>query len=120
MARMEVEMRTKKRSVPLTREVQVLRFFRRSRGISLVAAGRLIGVDGSAIVHMEQGRMALPPTRLRELVSAYGYSMAEFNEYLSGKEIPTNLVEECSALLSQLSEANLRIVHGFLKQFANR
>lgn len=110
----------KKRQVPIRREVQILRFMRLSKGLSTNQAGRKIGIDGTAIVHIEHGRMALPPSRMDALIYAYGYTVAEFGEYLSGKQIPINLSQECAALLEKLDEASLKIVYGILQQFANR
>ena len=41
----------------ITRDAQILRHMRISKKVSLNQAGRLVRISGSAIAHIEQGRM---------------------------------------------------------------
>ena len=98
----------------MTIEAQVLRHLRISRRISLNKAGRICNITGSAIVHMEQGRMDISSARLETMVLGYGYTMDEFYEYLDGKAVPKNFRDECLIMLRDMDDSKLSLVHGLL------
>lgn len=103
----------------ITKQAKILQYMRRSKRISMREAGRRVNLSDSAISHYEQGRMDLSTERIRVLVESYGYSASEFEEFMSGKDIPIlSIKEECFSLLEQLDETKLRAVHGMLVGFA--
>ena len=55
----------------ITKEVIILRHMRLSKKLSLNKAGRLMGITGSAIAHMEHGRMEVSRARIEAMVTAY-------------------------------------------------
>jgi transcriptional regulator with XRE-family HTH domain len=98
----------------ITKEALVLRHMRISKKISLNQAGRLVGISGSAITHMEQGRMDLSRLRIQTLVQAYGYTLDDYLELLERKELPLNRRDECLSIIRQLDETKLLAVHAVL------
>jgi hypothetical protein len=81
-------------------------------------AGRLINMSASFINHYEHGRLDIDRERIPSFVEAYGYSMPEFEDYKSGKPIPSlGVKDECIALLNRLDENRLRTVHAVLMGF---
>jgi DNA-binding transcriptional regulator YiaG len=69
----------------ITRQCQVIRFMRVSRRISQRKAAIGCRISEQAIGHYENGRMDIAPARLERFLKLYGYSRAEFSEYLNGK-----------------------------------
>jgi len=95
----------------ITRDARILRHMRISKGMSLNQAGRLVRISGSAIAHIEQGRMDISRARLETLVQAYGYTMADYLEFQDGKEVPRNLRDECLMLLRRCDESKVQVLY---------
>lgn len=95
----------------ITRDAQILRHLRVSKRFSLNQAGRSVGISGSAIAHIEQGRMDISSARLETLVRAYGYTMNEYMEFADGRELPRNLRDECLLLLRRCEESKIQVLH---------
>jgi transcriptional regulator with XRE-family HTH domain len=104
----------------ITREAQVLRFMRNSRKLSLNQSGRKMKITGSAIAHMEQGRMDISRERIAAMINAYGYTFEEYLEYFDGKELPLNYRAECAILLNNLTDDQVRIVHGLMDSLVRK
>lgn len=98
----------------ITQEAIVLRHMRYSRQISLNEAGRKVGITGSAIAHIEQGRMDISRERIKSLVTAYEYTMDDYLEFMDGKDIPINFRDECISAIRQMDEVRLQAVHAIL------
>jgi len=101
----------------VTRRAQIIRFMRLSRNISQRQAALLCQCSEQGIGHYENGRMDISDTRLEIMLNAYGYTNDQFNEFLSGKEIPTDFRNECISILAGLDETKLRLIHGVLLNF---
>lgn len=99
----------------ITVETRILKFMRVSREKSQRQAGKLVGISGPAIAHIENGRMDISRERLATLIRAYGYSFEEFMEFVEGKPIPTFYREECTIMLRYLKDEQLKIVHGLIQ-----
>jgi transcriptional regulator with XRE-family HTH domain len=95
----------------VTRDARILRHLRLSKKLSLNKAGHAVGISGSAIAHIEQGRMDISRARLETLVRAYGYTMNEYLEFADGKELPRNLRDECLLLLRKCEESKIQVLH---------
>ncbi len=95
----------------ITRDAQILRHMRLSKGMSLNNAGKSVRISGSAIAHIEQGRMDISRERMKTLVYAYGYKIEEFLEFHDGKAIPINLRDECIILLRRCDESKIQMLH---------
>ena len=59
----------KRKSVPITQEVRVLRYMRIQAGLSLKTAARKIQMTDGAISHIENGKMHLPLERIEPMVT---------------------------------------------------
>ena len=102
----------------MTPSAKVLRYMRHKSGLSVNQAGRLCGISGSAIAHIEHGRMDIPEGRVETLVKGYGFAMADFHALLCGSGLPANPRDECIAVIRELSEAKVAAVYGILMNFA--
>lgn len=71
----------------ITGEARILKYMRVSREKSQRQAGKLVGISGPAIAHMENGRMDISRERLASLVNCYGYTFDDFLEYVEGKPV---------------------------------
>ena len=101
-----------------TKAAQILRFMRMSKGISMRAAGRLVGLSDSWISHIEQGRMDLDERKIMRLVTAYGFTRPEYEAMLAGTEVPfTDLKDECIALIDRIDQEKLKTVLAILRGF---
>ncbi len=95
----------------ITKEAQILRHMRLSRKLSLNKAGKRLGISGSAIAHIEQGRMDLSRKRIETMIEAYEYTTTEYLEYFDGREVPKNLRDECIFLLRQCDESKIQMLY---------
>lgn len=103
----------------ITKEAQVLRYLRIKSRMSLNQAGRACGITGSAIAHIEQGRMDVSTARIHIMVEAYGCTMDDFYGYIDGEaDVPTNYRDECTFLIRDMPEAKLALAHGILQNLA--
>jgi transcriptional regulator with XRE-family HTH domain len=102
----------------ITRELVVLRWMRRSRRISMRRAGAEIGISSSTISHIEQGRMGLPINRIPQLLALYGYTPAEFEEFVMGNSLPVlNMRDECEQMIARIETQKLKALHAVLLSF---
>jgi transcriptional regulator with XRE-family HTH domain len=101
----------------ITKEAIVLRYLRLSKKLSLNKAGRLIGITGSAIAHIEGGRMDVSRARIDTMVTAYGYTMDQYLEFFDSDALPVNLRDECVGIVRQLDDVKLQAVHAVLVNF---
>lgn len=102
----------------MTLEARIIRYMRITRGISVREAGKRVNVSDSLICQFETGRADLNEMRIDQLVAAYGYPRAEFDDYRSGKPLPIlSIKDECIRLLEQIDETKLKAVHAVLTNF---
>jgi transcriptional regulator with XRE-family HTH domain len=81
-------------------------------------AAKEIGLSGTTVNHVENGRMDLNDKLIGRFVKAYGYTLGQYNDYLKGKEsIPFNHKEECISLIKSMDNSKLRAIHGLLSNF---
>ena len=95
----------------ITKEAQILRYMRLTRDISLNQAGKRMGSSGSAIAHIEHGRMDLSRKRIETMIEAYEFTRSEYLEFFDGREVPRNLRDECILLLRQCDETKIQMLH---------
>jgi transcriptional regulator with XRE-family HTH domain len=104
----------------ITLQTKIIRYMRRSRYISVREAARRIECSPSSINHYEHGRLDLPLDRIRQLTSAYGYSMEEFEKFESGASLPVlSIKDECISLLDRIDDAKMKAVHAVLIGFVS-
>lgn len=101
----------------ITKEAIILRYMRLSKNLSLNQAAKLLGITGSAIAHMEHGRMDLSRLRIQTMILAYGYTTDEYLEFFDGRAVPINLRDECIQIVRQLDQVKLQAVYAVLVNF---
>jgi len=53
------------------------------------------------------------------MVRAYGFSMKDFQTYMSTKTVPTNYRDECIDLIKQLDAEKLKSVYALISSFTH-
>ena len=101
----------------ITKEAIILRHMRQAKGVSLSEAGAKVGITGSAVAHIEHGRMDLSRKRIETLVTAYGYTLDDYVDLLGQEALPINVRDECLSIIQQLDETKLAAVHAVLVNF---
>jgi transcriptional regulator with XRE-family HTH domain len=103
----------------LTDKAKVLKFMRKSKGISQEAAAAYCGVTDGSVGHYEHGRMDVSVERLDQLLECYGYSREEFVRLCKQPEkLPMlNVRDECIELLHHIDDSKLFGLYTMLKNF---
>lgn len=117
---MEIKKNKKRRTARrvMTKEAQILKYLRESRGLSTRNAARLSGLSSAKVSHAENGRRDLTPDFILKLLEVYDYSYADFIEMCEGKiEVPEHLRSECIEIIKRLSMEKLRSVKAILQSF---
>ena len=99
------------------RVAEVLGFMRKSKGLSLKAAGKLCCIRSQAVAHIERGRWSVSREQAEKLVRSYGFPVEEYDAYMAGKEVPIDKREECMQLIRWLSADKLEAVYTILTSF---
>lgn len=73
-----------------------------------------MAITGSAIAHIEQGRMDISRARIEAMLAAYEYTREEYLAFFDGASLPINLRDECSNIIRQLDDGKLQVVHSVL------
>lgn len=102
----------------MTKDARIIRHMRLSKRLSLNKAGKKLKISGSAIAHMEQGRMDISRARLETLIEAYGYTFQDYLEYCDGRELPRNLRDECIVLLRRCDESKIQMLYPVISNLA--
>lgn len=102
-----------------TLEAKVLRHLRMSRRLSFRQASKILNISVATVAHIEHGRMNLSKQRLSKMLTAYGYTMEEFIEFMNGRVIPINHRDECIRMLDEIDESKLKAVYSVLCSFVS-
>ena len=93
----------------VTKEVKVLRSLRRMRGFSQDQASKICGYSRPTIGHIENGRIEIPISRIRHIVSSYNFSFSKFEELMKEEFLRDEIIEKCTEKLINLSEDKLKL-----------
>jgi transcriptional regulator with XRE-family HTH domain len=81
-------------------------------------AAKEMGLSGTTVNHVENGRMDIHDKLIGRFIKAYGYTFDQYNDYLKGKEsIPFDYKEECISLIKSMDSVKLKAIHGLLSNF---
>lgn len=98
----------------ITKEVRVLKLLRNMRHIPQDKASRMCGYSRPTIGHIENGRIEIPLSRIRHIVTSYGYDFSKFEELMKEEVLRDEIVDFCHQKIIELSEAKLKLVHSML------
>lgn len=104
--------------VIMSNEAKVLRKYREKAGLSMRQAGEAMGVSGSLVSQVENGRENIPSgDRLLRFLDAYGVGLTTFKrnvkEY-SKEETDRDVVE---SLLEKVSVENMKTLRVMVEHF---
>lgn len=98
----------------ITKEVKVLRTLRRMKGLSQDKASKICGYSRPTIGHIENGRIEIPQSRIRHIVSSYNYPFSKFEELMKEEFLRDELIEKCIEKLMNLNEEKLKLASGLI------
>jgi|TARA_Y100000748_G_scaffold156467_1_gene130873 transcriptional regulator with XRE-family HTH domain len=113
--------KTKKRkrrsdSKVITKEAQVLRFMRKSKNLSMRSAALIINKSDTLISHTEHGRIDLHNKLIERLVTAYGYTMEDFNLFMvSDETLFVDYKEDLINFIHKMDDAQIMKAFNLLK-----
>ncbi len=97
-----------------------LKSIRNSKNVSLRKLGKRMGISESCISDRENGRIEeISNGYIEKFVSALGYSMNDWADFVEGKTTAFDLRRNCVNLLEKMDKSKLVSVHLFLQSFTN-
>ena len=104
--------------VIMTNEAKVLRRFREKAGLSMRQAGEAMGVSGSLVSQIENGRENIPSgDRLIRYLDAYGVGLNTFRNHVkeySEEQTDKDVIE---SLLGKMSQKDLKTLRVMVEHF---
>lgn len=102
----------------ITRECKVLKEMRLMKNLSQTDASLICETDRRTIGFIENGRVTLDESRIREIVESYGYTMELFNQLLNVNPLKHEMIEQCHKIIEELDENKLRMIMPMLQSMA--
>ncbi|MBL6989924.1 MAG: helix-turn-helix domain-containing protein [Bacteriovoracaceae bacterium] len=101
----------------VTKESKALKAMREAKGLSQRTAANLVGVPSTTINHTENGRAYIKEEYVRKFINGLGYSWTDWNNYLEGKEIQTDLRSACITIIENMDKQKLGVIYNLLTNF---
>ena len=100
--------------VIMTNEAKVLRRFREKAGLSMRQAGEAMGVSGSLVSQIENGRENIPSgDRLIRYLDAYGVGLTTYRKHVkeySEEQTDKDVIESLLGKINQKDMKTLRVM----------
>ena len=95
-----------------------LKRIRNSKNVSLRKLGKQMSISESCISDRENGRIEhISDEYIQKLVSALGYTMDDWNDFLSGGKTTYDLEQDCISLIKKMNKEKLVSTHLILENF---
>lgn len=101
----------------ITKEVRVLKLLRMMKKLPQDKASALCNYSRPTIGHIENGRIEVPLSRIRHIVSSYGYEFSKFEALMKEEILRDEIIEACTQKLLSLPEDKLKLVQSVLANF---
>ena len=101
----------------ITKEVRVLKLLRMMKKLPQDKASALCKYSRPTIGHIENGRIEVPLSRIRHIVSSYGYEFSKFEAFMKEEVLRDEIIEACTQKLLTLPEDKLKLVQSVLANF---
>ena len=104
--------------VVMTNEAKVLRKFREKAGLSMRQAGEAIGVSGSLVSQIENGRENIPSgDRLIRYLDAYGVGLTTYRKHVKEySEVQTDK-DVIQSLLGKINQKDMKTLRVMVEHF---
>lgn len=100
----------------MTNEARVLKQLRERKGISMRQAGELMGISGSLISQVENGRENVPKgERLKRFLYTYGIKEATFRNMAKNWQDEQTELDVVTELLPKLKSRDLKTVRSLIE-----
>jgi transcriptional regulator with XRE-family HTH domain len=102
----------------ITKEAQILKYFREQAGLSMRNAAIKSGLSPTTINHLENGRINIHKHHIMLLLTVYGRTTTEFKNFLNeGISVPDALRNEIIRQIKKLPDKKIIEFQELLKQF---
>lgn len=101
----------------ITDDIRILISMRKQKNLTQYDAGKTCGYTRTTIGHIENGRIELPPSRIKHIVLSYGFTMKDFEEHKASEVLITDLQDNCIELIRKIDTTKLTAVYSVLKSF---
>ena len=101
----------------ISKEARVLKVLRKMAGLTQPQAGTKCGLHRSCVDHLENGRVEITREKIEQVVRAYGFKMAVFEELLEAPMLRDEVLQDCLKILTVLDNEKLRAVKALLDNF---
>jgi len=98
----------------ITKEVRVLKLLRKMKKLAQDEASAICGYSRPTIGHIENGRIEIPNSRVRHIVSSYGFEFQKFEILMKEEVLRDEILESCHEKLILLPEDKLKLVQSVL------
>lgn len=98
----------------ITKEVRVLKILRQMKKLPQDRASALCKYSRPTIGHIENGRIEIPVSRIRQIVTSYGFEFRKFEELMNEEVLRDEIIEACYEKLLKLPEEKLKLVQSVL------
>jgi transcriptional regulator with XRE-family HTH domain len=106
--------------VVMTNEAKVLRKFREKAGLSMRQAGEAMGVSGSLVSQIENGRENIPSgDRLKRFLDAYDVSLATFRTHVKEYDKEQTDKDVIESLLGKVNPKDMKTLRVMVEHFVS-
>lgn len=101
----------------VSKEARVLKVMRKMANLTQPEAAAKCSLHRSCIDHLENGRVEITREKIEQVVRAYGFKMAVFEELLEAPMLRDEVLQDCLKILTVLDNEKLRAVKALLDNF---
>lgn len=107
--------------VIMSSEAKVLKSLRERAGLSMRQAGEKMGVSGSLVSQIENGRENIPEgSRLKRFLDAYGVGLSTFKKQVRGFSEEESDMDAIQSLLCKVADEDLKTLRTMVEHFARK
>ncbi len=101
----------------ISKEVEAITQLRKRRGINIKEACTLCNYDRCAIGSIENGRITLTDTKIKHIVSSYGFKMKSFLAIINSQIDRFEIENNCITNIKNLTDEKLMTLQSLLKNY---
>lgn len=107
--------------VIMSNEAKVLKRLREKAGLSMRQAGEKMGVSGSLVSQIENGRENIPEgARLKRFLDAYGVGVQTFKKHVKEFSENESDMDVIQNLLTKVAEEDLKTLRTMVEHFVRK
>ncbi len=107
-------MKKRSRITQITPEAKVIRLMRESRGLSMRALARLLGISQTSVNHIENGRANISGEFIQNFLSGLHYKQADWDLFYKIESMGSDLKARCIKRIEKLDSKKLKLLDELL------